>query len=92
MLKIYYELNLEDPAYFLIDTFKHYASDSKEISEDTRISVKNFLKHYSQLLKMKSTHKSSEVEFTRKTMDNERLLYHKDWLLQKADELALIVK
>ncbi len=92
MLKIYYELNLEDPAHFLIDTFKHYASDSKEISEDTRISVKNFLKHYSQLHKLKNTHKSSEVEFIRKTMDNEKLLYHKDWLLEKANELALNIK
>ncbi|MBL8008690.1 MAG: hypothetical protein JNJ56_14305, partial [Ignavibacteria bacterium] len=52
MLKIYFELNLENPAYFLIDTFKHYASDSKEISEDTRISVRNFIKYYSRLLKL----------------------------------------
>jgi hypothetical protein len=92
MLKIYYELNLEDPAYFLIDTFKHYASDSKEISEDTRISVKNFLKHYTQLLKMKSTPKSSEVEFSRTTIKNENLIYHKDWLMDKVSELASISK
>ena len=92
MLKIYYELNLEDPAYFLIDTFKHYASDSKEISEDTRISVKNFLKYYTQLLKMKSTPKSSEVEFSRTTIKNENLIYHKDWLMDKVSELASISK
>ncbi|MGB4853132.1 MAG: hypothetical protein WBQ38_12535 [Ignavibacteria bacterium] len=87
MLKIYYELNLEDPAYCLIDTFKHYASDSKEISEDTRISVKNFLKYYSQLFKIKNIRKSAESGFVKDSIEKEEFLYHKDWLYEKINEL-----
>ena len=89
MLKIYFELNLENPAYFLIDTFKHYASDSKEISEDTRISVRNFIKYYSRLLKLRNSEKSSEFMFSKDLIEKEEFIYHKDWLLEKLNELSL---
>jgi hypothetical protein len=89
MLKIYYELNLEDPAYFLIDTFKHYASDSKEISEDTRKSVKTFLMFYSKLLKMRINSDFSECRLLRKQIENDFYVYHRDWLIEKINELDL---
>lgn len=87
MLKIYYELDLDDPAYFLIDTFKHYASDSKEISEDTRASVKNFLKYFSKLLKMKNNSGFSEYGFLKNEIEKDTFLYHREWLFDKLNEL-----
>lgn len=87
MLKIYYELNLDDSAYFLIDTFKHYASDSKEISEDIKVSVKNFLKYYTKLLKLKVSQESEEFLFIKKSIQSESDIYHKDWFVEKLNEM-----
>ncbi|MBK8553931.1 MAG: hypothetical protein IPL53_23965 [Ignavibacteria bacterium] len=86
MLKIYYELNLEDPALSLIDTFKHYASDSKDIVEETRGSIKNFLKCYSKLLKLKVDPDSYESESLTNEIKKEKHLFHRDWLIEKLME------
>lgn len=83
MLKIYYELNLEDPAHSLIDTFKHYASDSKEIAEETRSSIKNFVKCYSKLFKLKLNPDSYARNSLMIEIKKEKYLFHRDWLIEK---------
>ena len=83
MLKIYYELNLEDPAHSLIDTFKHYASDSKEIADETRSSIKNFVKCYSKILKLKINPDAYETESLINEIKKEKYLFHREWLIEK---------
>ena len=83
MLKIYYELNLEDPALSLIDTFKHYASDSKEIADETRSSIKNFVRCYGKLLKLKINPDAYETESLINEIKKEKYLFHREWLIEK---------
>lgn len=88
MLKIYYELNLEDPALYLIDTFKHYASDSKEIAEETRISIKNFVKCYNKLLKLKINPDTYETKSLINEIKKEKYLFHREWLIEKLKAIS----
>jgi hypothetical protein len=54
LMKIYYELNYTEPAFSLVDTFKHFITNSKEISELHKETIKNYIKYYFIILRIKS--------------------------------------
>ena len=63
-LRIYYEMNYTEQAYSLIDSTYHFLTDTDEASEIVSESTKNFLKHYKELLKLKSVNRSGKSGLT----------------------------
>ena len=87
MLKIYYELSLFEEAFYLIDTYRHYLSDSNDLSDSNKIQHTNFLSLYNRLLKSKSTGNTEELDYSIKEMTGMELLSSRNWLIEKAKEL-----
>jgi tetratricopeptide (TPR) repeat protein len=88
MLKIYYELNLFDPAFSLIDAFKHFLSENKEHAEIYRMQYGNFLRIYGKLLKAKESGKTGEVDFLSEEVDSTEALASRIWLKEKINEFV----
>ncbi|HAY32874.1 MAG TPA: hypothetical protein DCY06_01960 [Bacteroidetes bacterium] len=88
-LKIYYELNYIEQAYSLIDSTNHFLNDTKEASEILYIGVKNLLKFYRQIFKIKQSAKTdkADLDLILKNISEEKILASRDWLISKIIEL-----
>lgn len=86
-LKTYYELGYIEEAYSLIDSHKHYISNTREISELTQKSNLMFLKAYSELLKIKSGTTKKNIYTLDKEIENIGKYQFKDWFISKSEEL-----
>jgi hypothetical protein len=89
MLIIYYELDHFESAYSMVDSYKHYLSNSKEITNFYKVPLNNFLKLYFDLLKIKSRQSKEKASFIKNKITNESKIISKKWLLEKADELIV---
>lgn len=83
MFKIYFELGFYEQAYSMIDTMKHYISNTKDISEMFKERERNFIKFASKILKEKSYNKKKSLAFLKNEIINEKNLQSRNWLLQK---------
>lgn len=88
MLKIYYELELYDPAFSLVDAYKHFISETNEIGKGYKKLHGNFLNYYGKLLKAKSLGKTRDVDFIINEMKKAENFSSKGWLIRKGEELA----
>jgi len=88
MLKIYYELKYYEPAFSMIDSYKHFLSNTKEIMPSFKTVFGNFVKHYNDLLRIKSLQSTEDPLFIRKRIEKEEQVVNKSWLLEKAQELT----
>lgn len=86
-LKVYYELGYVEEAYSLIDSHKHYLSNTKEISGLTKLSNMKFLKAFTALLKIKSGVKKAGIYSLDKEINNIGKYQFRDWFKKKAEEL-----
>ena len=89
MLKIYYELNYIEEALSLIDTYKHYISKNKKISDVSRIPNNNFLMFYKDLLRFKIKPDEFDLFMLKKRIEEAGNVSSKDWLLKKLDEFEI---
>ncbi len=87
MLKIYFELNLYEQAYYLIDSFRHYLSNSDDLTESNKIQHTNFLNIYSKLLRAKSNEDTGEYKNILSELKNTELVSARNWLKEKINEL-----
>lgn len=87
ILQIYFELNNIEPAYSLVDSYKHFLSTSKEISESHKEVFNNFLKHYFELLKLKSGQSKENISLIKSKIEKEKNIVNKFWLIEKVNEL-----
>lgn len=87
MLRVYYELELFDQAFSLIDAFKHFLSDSNEFSDYFKNQHSNFLLMYNKLLKAKSANNFKDAGFLSKEISKKENVASKGWLLEKAKEM-----
>ncbi|MDZ4711825.1 MAG: hypothetical protein SGI89_05815 [bacterium] len=87
MLKIYYELEYFEQAYSLIDSYKHFLANSKEIPDSFREIIGNFVKYYSDILKIKSHSSKESPEFIKQKIEKESKIVNKSWLIEKSNEL-----
>lgn len=86
-LEIYYEQNLVVEAFNYIDSFKHFVSNDKLITDMEKDRISKFIKFTNELLKIKS-HKDAKDLYVLKTeLENTNNVYKKKWLLNKAEEL-----
>lgn len=86
-LKIYYELGHIEQAYSLIDSYKHFLSETKEVSEANKKVFRNYIKYFLLLLKIKSGVSREKPLFIKSNIERENNLVNKKWLMEKADEL-----
>ena len=90
MLRIFYELKLEDQAMATADTVRHYVKTAKEIDDHYKQAYRNFLIYYLKLFKLNSStakNKSAEAKLLLKQMNEEKLLLQRKWLLEKISAL-----
>lgn len=87
MLKLYYETENIEQAYSMVDAYKHFLSGTKEITENHKSRYEKFLKHYFDLLKIKSGQSKEKAAFIRSKIEKEDKIVNKTWLLEKTKEL-----
>jgi len=83
LLKIFYEKNCYEEALSLIDSFKHFLSGNKTVSEYYRNNYMLFLKYYKELLNMKIYNSTEDLELLKNKINSEKNLISKTWLLEK---------
>ena len=86
-LCIYYELGYFEEALSLIDTFKHFISDNKSLSERRKEVQHNFVNFTSELFKAKAGNKEIDLIKLRKKISGTNSVLNKLWLLEKINEL-----
>lgn len=86
-LCIYYELDYFEEALSLIDTFKHFISDNKSLSERRKEFQNNFVNFTSELFKAKAGNKEIDLVKLRKNISGTNSVLNKQWLLEKTNEL-----
>jgi hypothetical protein len=93
LLRIYYEMELYDQAFAMIDSFRHYLLREKSFIEDSKDSYYEFLKITNDLLKTKTNLNQKEKNFNVKKIKGEieKIKFNqfgiKNWLNEKVDEL-----
>lgn len=88
MLKIYYELELYDQAYSLIDAYRHFIADTDEVNETRKKHHIDFLKYYNKILGIKSGGKTEDIGYLIKKIGEGESFAWQNWLTSKARELA----
>lgn len=88
MLRIYYELGYFDQAFSLVDSYRHFLSDSAELSRMFKKQQMNFLNIYSKLLKAKADGAAGGVEFLHTEIKKQGQTALQKWLTKKIDELS----
>src|SRR4030095_6555910 len=89
-LQNYYELNLYNNSFSLIDSYKHYLRENKEITNFNKDRAKDFLNTVNKLLKIKCRkHKfdASEFDLSREEFKN---ILKKKWIIEKIEEIQKI--
>lgn len=86
-LRIFYELELYEQAYSLLDAYRHFLSNTDEIAPAFKVLHNNFLHFYSKLLKIKSMGIDEDTGLYIREMNKIEIFASKKWLLKKAKEL-----
>jgi len=87
MLKLYYEMDLYDQGFSLVDSYKHYLASSKDTPEWVKQMHITFTNYYNLLLKMKTNGNLKEMDRFMIDIEKEKELPARGWLKQKANEL-----
>lgn len=87
MLKCYYELGHIEEAFSLIDTYKHFLSKNKMVSESNKLSNLNFLRFFSELLNAK-TGKPIECRHLLAKINETANITNKQWLVEKLSQFS----
>lgn len=86
-LMIYFELNYPDEAYSLLDSYKHFLKNNKNVSDERRLENKKFVDYFGKLLSVKVSGNKTELRRIEKFLSSEKSIRCKDWLLEKIEEL-----
>ncbi|MBK8553223.1 MAG: hypothetical protein IPL53_20050 [Ignavibacteria bacterium] len=87
MLQIYYELDHIEPAFSMVDSYKHFLSNTNEVSDSLKKFSVNYLNYYFKLLKIKSGQSKEQASYYKSRIEKEKEVVNKNWLLEKAEEL-----
>jgi len=82
----FYELKDFESLEYLLDSYKHYAYNSRTLSLSAKVNIQNFIKYISGLCKIAENKRSSELKLLRKEIENDKIIT-KYWLLEKLNEL-----
>jgi hypothetical protein len=87
MLRIFYELNMFDQAFSLVDTYRHFLADSREYADSNKLQYTNFINLVYKLLKAKFNQTGNEAAGIKAEIAKTDIIVCKKWLLRKAEEL-----
>lgn len=90
MLLIYYELNLNEQAYSLIDTYKHFLAKNKNLSALFKKNNLDFLNMYIKIMNFKCGKEFFNPDKMISELTANGKFIHKGWLLKKIEELKNI--
>lgn len=87
-LQIYYELGYTEEANSMIDSFRHFLKNNKNVPEGRALRHKIFMGYYKKLQNLKfSTDKSDLQKLNKDILKEEKILFFKNWFLDKIKEL-----
>ena len=91
MLKIYYEIKAYENALSLIDTFNHFLTGNKIVSNQYKSMFVKFLKYLNKLIKIRMDHQGNaknirDAGFLRASLENEKDIVSRRWLMEKCSE------
>lgn len=87
LLRVYYELGYFKEARTLLEAFRHFIKENKQLTEIYKKPFNNFIKQYSELLKIKSGRNRGIPLRIKSRIEKETDIICKFWLIEKADEL-----
>jgi len=82
-LRNFIELEYINEAYSLIDTFKHFISGNKFISNRYRDKLRKFLLIISKYIKLKEKKDTTGLNFLLKEISSNELGLYNDWIKEK---------
>ena len=83
----YYELGYTEELISHVDSYKHFLSRDDKRTEPFKEKNKYFLKCVLNLVKLKDNGITSELEIFKKEIENAEYFNHKEWILEKTNEL-----
>lgn len=88
LLKIFFELKLYDQAFSLIDTYKHFLKNSKELAGEFKPQFLNFISMYTKILRV-SAGSSNKINanYLLKELSEMKIVANRDWLSEKIKKL-----
>jgi hypothetical protein len=86
LLMTYYEQGVPEPAFSLIDTYRHFLHSNKLIPKNLQKRYQNFINYVHRLMHIVTGSKKTSVDRLRQDVLNNETEYKK-WLLAKIDEL-----
>jgi hypothetical protein len=87
MMQIYYELNYIEEAYNLMDTYKRFLVNNKNVSQSFREWNVNFINFYNKLLNIKSGKNNIDISGLETEIRNTANAASQNWLVEKITEL-----
>lgn len=85
-LKIYFELGYYDQALSYMDSYRHFLSKNKTLSDHFRERHINYLKNVQELIRLKYKKSQREASLMIKEIINTGNIVHKEWLIEKLKE------
>lgn len=83
-----YEKNDYNMFLYLNDSYRHFLSKNKSVSESYKKSNMKFLNYTNSLFKIRESDDKSEIGFIKNSLPGD-VVVNKYWLIEKLDELSL---
>ena len=87
-LILYYEMNYYEEALSVIDTYKHYIANTKDLSPLFKEVFGNFTMIVLKLYKLRENYSKNEADYLRHLTKNTKLPGYDGWIYRKIDELG----
>ena len=87
-LKLYYELKLPEQAFSLTDSFSHFLSKNRRVSERYKEPFMNFIKYLKILFRNYGNNNLTgyDLKEMKKTLSALRYVISKRWIIDKIEE------
>lgn len=83
----FYELNYPDELESALDAYRHFLTRKTEINPSNLLMSRNFLKFVTGLNKLRSNYSKDGAWTLLKAAEKSPYFFHKDWVLEKINEL-----
>lgn len=89
LLKIFYEMKSYDQAFSMVDTYRHFLKNSKELAGEYKHQFVNFISMYNKLLRTRSGNNGSNIDagYLSKELDKMEIIANREWLSSKIEQL-----
>jgi hypothetical protein len=87
LVMLFYELDYTELLLSHIDSFNHFLLNDKLITAERKEHYSNFLKSIKAIIVYKGCGKGQDIDFLRKKIIENHIIYNKEWLIEKLDEL-----